>query len=246
MLLMAVCLSAGLIWLKWYKATKVVLTITAFGVLLVTVVPVGSLVLNNLENRFPQVKTLPKDIAGIIVLGGVVNQFITVDRKQIAVGGAVERLTEFAKLAARYPTAKLIFTGGSGQLGKQGLKEADVIAPLLRALGLNPGRVLFESQSRNTSENATFSKKMMKPNPRQNWILITSAFHMPRAIGSFRRAGWNVFAYPVDYYTTTIQSLSPKLNLRKALNRLSISIHEWVGLTFYWLSGRTNRLYPQP
>jgi uncharacterized SAM-binding protein YcdF (DUF218 family) len=245
-LLIALCVAAGLAWTKWVRAAKIILTTTAVVTVLVTVLPIGNFLFTNLENRFPRVEKLPKNITGIIVLGGVVDQFITDDRKQVAVNGAVERLTEFARLSFLYPKAKLVFTGGSGVLGKQSLKEADVINPLLVTLGLNPQRILFESQSRNTVENATLTKKMVKPRLDQRWLIITSAFHMPRAMGSFRQAGWNAIAYPVDYYTTSKSSYGLGLSLRSGLSSLSTGIHEWMGLTFYWLTGRTNELYPKP
>ncbi len=245
-LLIALCVAAGLAWTKWVKAAKIVVTATAIGAVLVTVLPIGSLLFANLENRFPRVEKLPKNITGIIVLGGVVDQFVTDDRKQVAINGAVERLTEFARLSFLYPKAKLVFTGGSGVLGKQELKEADVINPLLVTLGLNPNRIIFESQSRNTAENASLTKKIVKPTLDQRWLVITSAFHMPRAMGSFREVGWNAIAYPVDYYTTSKSSFGLGLSLRSGLSVLSTSIHEWMGLTFYWLSGRTNELYPKP
>ncbi len=246
LLLIALCVSAGLLWTRWTKVAKVVLTATAVVTVLVTILPIGSLLFGNLENRFPLVKKLPPDITGIIVLGGVVDQFITDDRKQMAINGAVERLTEFARLSLLYPNAKLIFTGGSGVLGSQSLKEADVIKPLLVTLGLNPNRIIFENQSRNTAENATMTKKIIKPRLDQRWLIITSAFHMPRAMGSFRQAGWNAIAYPVDYHQKSSHGFSLGLSLRTGLSSLSTSLHEWMGLTFYWLSGRTNELYPKP
>jgi uncharacterized SAM-binding protein YcdF (DUF218 family) len=140
----------------------------------------------------------------------------------------------------------LVFTGGSGVLGAQTLKEADVIGPLLQNLGLDPNRVILENQSRNTAENASFTKELLKPRMDQRWLVITSAFHMPRAMGSFRQAGWNAIAYPVDYHTLSNPNLSLGFSLRNGLNSLSAAIHEWAGLTFYWLSGRTNELYPKP
>jgi len=246
LLLIALCVGTGLLWTKWTHAAKAVLTTTAAVAVVVTVLPIGSLLFSNLENRFPQVKKLPPNITGIIVLGGVVDQFITDDRKQVVVNGAVERLTEFARLSFLYPEAKLVFTGGSGVLGKQGLKEADVIKPLLVTLGLNPNRIIFENQSRNTEENATLTKKIIKPRLDQRWLIITSAFHMPRAMGSFRQAGWNAIAYPVDYHLKNNPGIGLGLSLRSGLGSLSSSLHEWMGLTFYWLSGRTNELYPKP
>jgi uncharacterized SAM-binding protein YcdF (DUF218 family) len=246
LLLIALIAAAVLAWTKWLKAAKIVLTTTVVIAVLVSVLPIGQFLFSTLENRFPQVKKLPPNITGIIVLGGVVDQFVTDDRKQMVINGAVERLTEFARLSFFYPKAKLVFSGGSGVIGKQSLKEADVINPLLVTLGLNPKRILFENQARNTAENATLTKKLIKPTLDQRWIIITSAFHMPRAMGAFRQAGWNAIAYPVDYHTKSQQRLRLGFSLQSGLGALSTSIHEWIGLTFYWLSGRTNALYPKP
>ena len=93
----------------------------------ITSIPTGKILINKLENRFPIVKTLPEDIAGIIVLGGLLDQFVTDDRGQVAFNGAVERIIEFLKLSTHYPGAKLVFTGGSGLLGKQDLNLEKII-----------------------------------------------------------------------------------------------------------------------
>lgn len=95
-----------------------------------------------------------------------------------------------------------MFSGGSGVLGHQEPKEAHYVAPVFARLGLDPTRIVFEDRSRNTAENAQLSKKKMNPTAGENWLLVTSAFHMPRAVGSFRKVGWPVIPYPVDYNTT--------------------------------------------
>ena len=212
---------------------------------IISVTPVGTTIINHLENRFTMPNPMPKNIAGIIVLGGVVDQYLTIDRQQISINSAAERLTEFARLAKIYPDVKLVFSGGSGLLGRQELKEADFVKPLLADLNMNLERIIFEGQSRNTAENASYVKNVIKPNNAQPWILITSAFHMPRAIASFRQQGWNVLAYPVDYRTPFKQKFNFGLNLLSGLSSFSLAIHECIGLLFYWMSGLTNELYPK-
>ena len=155
---------------------------------MLAVIPFDNMIRTALENRFPPPASLPQKIDGIIVLGGVVDQFVSRARRQTSINGAAERLTEFAHLAGRYPGARLVFSGGSGVHGRQDLKEAHFVGPVLARLGLDPKRVVFEDRSRNTAENARLSKELMKPGPGENWLLITSAFHMPRAVGSFRQA----------------------------------------------------------
>ena len=245
-LLFIICLTAFLAWIKWYKTVKYLITICALFAILLTTFPIGKMVINHLENRFQVVTVLPKNITGIIVLGGVVDQYLTNNREQIVINGAAERVTEFARLSKLYPKAKLIYTGGSGILGKQDLKEADFVSPLLKRFNIDQKRILFENQSRNTAENASFTSKIIKPTIKQRWIIITSAFHMPRAIGSFRRHNWNVLAYPVDFRTAVQIEYKLELNFISSLSSFSLAIHEMIGLIFYRLSGYTNELYPKP
>ena len=179
-------------------------------------------------------------------MGGIVNETITKSRSQITVGGGISRLIEFAILSNKYPEAKLVFTGGSGKLLSQNLKEADVLEPLLDVLGVDQGRMIYENRSRNTYENATLTKTLINPGHGENWILITSAFHMPRSIGVFRKAGWNVIPYPVDYSYAIDEPITPNFSLQGGLNTLSSSLHEWLGLVFYRLNGKTDHFFPAP
>ena len=245
-LLVIICLTAFLAWIKWHDTLKYLITVCALFAILLTALPIGKLVINHLENRFQVVTVLPKNITGIIVLGGVVDQYLTNNREQIAINGAAERVTEFARLSKLYPKAKLVYTGGSGILGKQDLKEADFVRPLFKSLHIDQKRIVFENQSRNTAENASFTAKIIKPTMKQRWIIITSAFHMPRAIGIFQRHNWNVLAYPVDYRTAVQIKYKLGLNFISNLSSFSLAIHELIGLIFYWLSGYTTELYPKP
>jgi uncharacterized SAM-binding protein YcdF (DUF218 family) len=138
----------------------------------------------------------------------------------------------------------LVFTGGSGHLDHQDLREADYVGPFLHALGMDTTKVVFENESRNTYENAVFSKRLVQVTPGDSWILITSAFHMPRALGVFRQNGWTVIPDPVDYNTTGNMTLEPGFNLINGLENGAVALHEWLGLTFYYLTGRTNSFYP--
>ena len=234
-----------MLWLGKRTVVKWSLLVVMFFVLLVSIFPIGDKLLVTLENRFPLVDKVPKDIKGIIVLGGVVNQFVSDDRGVVSVGSSVERIVYFCKLAKEYPDAKLVFTGGSGNLFDQSLKEADFVAPLMSQLGLDASRVVFESQSRNTWENAVYSKNIMNPAEGELWLIITSAFHMPRSVGAFRKAGWNVLAYPVDYQTLSTAGQQLGFNFRGGINSLAFSAHEWIGLTAYWLTSRSSEFFPR-
>ncbi|HYD32561.1 MAG TPA: YdcF family protein [Azospirillaceae bacterium] len=197
-----------------------------------------------LESRFspPQ---LPERVDGIIVLGGAVAPTVSKGRGQPAVNQAAERLIEFAGLARHYPAARLVFTGGSGQLTHQDTPEVPVARTALERMGLDPARVLFEGESRNTWENALYSLDLVKPSEGEVWVLVTSAYHMPRSVGIFRRVGWRVVPYPVDY-RTQLDPDFPRFDLIWGMDLASDAIREWIGLAAYRLMGRTDSLFPKP
>ena len=246
MLLLFLLLGMALLWTRWRRAGRwLVSAVAVIGVTL-AVVPVGGWLFGVLEDRFPALTTLPARVDGIIVAGGIVDPVLSADRGQVSVGGAAERLFEMAALAKKYPRARLVFSGGSGSLIYQDRKEADAVKPLFRQLGVDLKRVVFEDKSRNTAENAAFSYRLAKPEKGQVWLLVTSAFHMPRAVGSFRQAGWEVIPYPVDYMTRGKAELPLQFNFAGGLGSFDGALHEFFGLLFYWLNGKTDQLFPAP
>ncbi len=249
LLLIVLGLAAVLAWTRWARLARWLLALLVGAALFFAVVPVGKSLIAGLENRFPQRHLVAGRVDGIIVLGGVLDPRVSKARGRSSLGGGVERLTEFAALARRHPGARLVFSGGAGTLRQRELKEAHFVRPFLRRLGLAAERVIYEDQSRNTAENATFTKKLLAPGEKERWILITSAFHMPRAVGTFRRAGWRVLPYPVDFTTSRDeQNVFSRLdfNFLAGLGALSKGLHEWLGLIFYRLTDRTQTLYPAP
>src|SRR5262249_7625752 len=125
--------------------------------------------------------------------------------------------------------------------------EAEAAIPIFERLGLAPGRVISEGRSRNTEENAAFSKLIADPKPGERWFLVTSAYHMPRAIGVFREAGFPVEPYPVDWRIHRVEAGPPLfVTMRDGLWRTDTAVHEWVGLAVYWLTGRSSELFPAP
>ena len=246
LLLVTLAVGVVLTWTRWRRAGLWLVALVTLASLAAATVPVGNWMQASLENRFPVVRNLPDRVDGIIALGGVVNPWVTKARGQLALGGTVERLTEFAVLARRYPEAKLIFTGGSGSLFQTEVKEADVLEPMLGLLGLDPRRIVLENQSRNTYENAVFTRRLADPRPGETWVLVTTASHMPRAVGCFRKAGWRVVPYPVDFNFRGDEEFGLTFNFIGGLARLSGGLHEWLGLTFYWLTGKTDALFPAP
>ncbi len=239
-------LATVLLLTRWRRAGMKLLGVLVVAGLIVSVLPFYRWLMAPLEDRFATVENLPGRIDGIVVLGGVVDQFVTRARGQVSLNGSVERLTEMAVLARRYPKARLVFSGGSGRLGRQDIKEADVLGPFLDILGVDPQRIVFERMSRNTYENARFTYDLVKPKQGENWVLITSAFHMPRSVGSFRKAGWTVIPYPVDYNFTGQEKFNLSFNFASGLGGLGRGGHEWMGLLFYWITGKTDAFFPAP
>ncbi len=163
------------------------------------------------------------------------------------VGDSVERLIEFTNLAARYPEAVTVFTGGTGRVFSQDLKEADFVEPILQKLGMDTRETIFENQSRNTYENAMLSKPIVNPPPDSNWILVTSAAHMPRSVGVFRKVNWpGLIPYPVDFNTQPAHALTPPFSLTRGLKGLANAATEYVGLLSYYATGKTDDLFPAP
>lgn len=209
--------------------------------------PLGNALILPLEQRFPPWDATRGAPDGIVVLGGAFDTVVSAARGEIALTDAAERMTVTADLARRYPSARVVFSGGSGQLVFEGASESDLALRLFESLGVPKERITLENRSRDTTENARFSKVVAAPKPGERWLLVTSAYHMPRSIGVFRREGFAVEAYPVDWRTRGPADLTrPFESLADGLKRSDTAVREWVGLVVYWLSGRTSELFPAP
>jgi uncharacterized SAM-binding protein YcdF (DUF218 family) len=180
------------------------------------------------------------------VLGGAISPDVSAARKEIALNEAAERMTGVAKLAREHPSARIVFTGGSGRLFS-GATEADFVTDLFESFGIPRDRIVLEGRARNTVENAVNTRAMVQPKPGERWLLVTSAHHMPRSVGIFRKAGFPVEPYPVDFRTRGSADLAgPFGSLASGLARTDAAMHEWAGLVVYWLSGHTSELFPGP
>jgi uncharacterized SAM-binding protein YcdF (DUF218 family) len=227
---------------RWMLVASIVL-IAAVGVL-----PIGSGLALPLEVRFPRWDATRGPPTGIVVLsGGVIRSKISTDRGEIALGDTAERIIAAGELARRYPGARVVFAGGNSNLIAGGPIEADFVVRLFEKLGVPQDRVIVERKSRNTADDAAFTKRLAMPKAGERWLLVTSAMHMPRAVGVFQKAGFAVDAYPVDYQTTGIKdpwTLSSALmdNIRKT----NLAVHEWIGLLVYWMAGRISVPFPGP
>lgn len=209
--------------------------------------PLGNLLLYPLESRFPAWDPSRGAPDGIIVLGGSVDTNLSGAHRTPVVAHAADRLFAPAELARRYPNARIVFTGGSANLMSSEAKEADYSAPILENLGIAKERLILERDSRNTWENAIFTKALVKPKAGERWLLVTSAFHMPRSMGIFRAAGFDVEAYPVDWRMGGRDDLFSFTNMAAdGLRRTEVAVREWIGLVAYRLMGRIGELLPGP
>ena len=227
--------------IRWAKR---VLGFVAAALVILTCLPLGEWMLFPLETRFPTNPELPQEIHGIIVLGGPEDAVRSLLWGQVEVNDAAERFLMSLALSRRFPRAKVVFTSGSGSLSDQRLKGTEVGRRLYDEQGIDPARIVLESESRNTAENVSLSKALVKPAPDESWVVITSAFHMPRAVGIFCKAAWPVIPYPVDHRTLKGNLVRVDLGLIGNINGLSLGIKEWLGLAAYFVTGRSSALFP--
>lgn len=226
------------------------------GVLMIglagNVLPLGSWLARPLETRFPVPETLPERLDGIIVLGGYLDLAGTASSGQPQAGGAIDRLLVGLTLARRHPEARLVLSGGAGDPFDQRHREARLAAGLIADLYPESpdlgGRLLIEADSRNTRENALFTRRLVEPVPGETWLLVTSALHMPRAVGSFRAVGWTVLPYPVDHRHAfhDLPGPRPPGLPRRLLPGVKAPLQAWAGLVWYRLRGYIPSMLPGP
>lgn len=208
--------------------------------------PLGPALLLPLEERFQRVEP-DGPVAGILVLGGGIDQHVGERRQLVELSDAGDRMTEAVALALRHPEARIVFSGGSAELVSDGFTEGAAARRFFREMGIPDARVTIEEKSRNTAENAWLSAGLVDAKPGERWLLVTSAFHMPRAMGSFRAAGWSPIPWPTDYRTRGPEDrfwFIPRPSL--GLSLVDLAAKEWIGLVAYRLTGRTDALYPGP
>jgi len=221
-------------------ASVVLLAICGFS-------PLGNWLLYPLEQRFPPWDAARGAPDGIIVLGGSIHADVSAERGTPVVGNAADRIIAAAALARRYPNARVVFSGGSANLLANDAREADYAGAIFENLGIAKSRLIMERRSRNTQENAEFSKALVAPKAGEHWLLVTSAFHMPRSVGLFRKAGFAVEPYPVDWRVGGRADLFAFANFAiDGLIQTDIAVREWIGLLAYRLTGKIDDLLPGP
>lgn len=232
-LLLIACMRPAQARIRWIVAALVVMAGTAW-------VPLPDFILRSLEKQYAEWSPTAdaQGYTGIIVLGGGTESGHLSQAHQLPqINSAGERMTAAAALLLRHPQLQMIYTGGEGQLMGEGPSEAERARVFFENLGLQGVRMHYESASRNTYDNAVLSAQLPGIQPQQRWLLVTSAWHMPRSMGTFVKAGWNVTAYPVDYRTSDTTPWT-HFNLVDGAMRWDMALHEWLGWLMYRLSGR--------
>ncbi len=218
------------------RAARWLAVTTAALFVLLSLSPVGIWLARPLENAYPPPDPPPGRIDGIVTLGGGLDTKLLLAR-----GGApsshdgLARLVSTLALARRYPSARIVFSGGAGRF-------ADAVAArlLFAEMGLDPARLTVEAASRNTFENLAYTRRLVRPGPGQTWVLATSALQTPRAMAVARRLGWSMLPWPTDYVTTPRGGLGDfltEINLSGRLALVDAATHEWLGLLIYRLHG---------
>lgn len=209
--------------------------------------PLGNWLLYPLEQRFPPWDASRGAPDGIIVLGASIEAQISAAHGTPVVRDAPDRIIAAAALARRYPNTRVVFSGGSANLISDDAREADFAGAVFESLGIAKSRLIMERRSRNTQENAEFSKALVAPKAGERWLLVTSAFHMPRSVGLFRKAGFAVEPYPVDWWVGERGDLLAFSNIAiDGLTRTDIGVREWLGLVAYRATGKIDALLPGP
>jgi len=248
LILLGLLVGVGLLLAGWLRAGRVVTSAAGLALVILGLLPTAAYLASPLERRFPQ-PDLPSEVAGIILLAGAerVSASATHGVPQLGMHG--DRYVTMLRLATRFPKARIVFTGdalakpGQGPLGTQ----TAVAAATLAGLGLDSSRVTFESESNDTCENATNTRALVSPQPGEAWVVVTSAGHMPRTIGCFRAAGWpDVIAQPADFQAVPGLRNAGAFRIVNNLALLDLAVHEWLGLAYYRLQGRTHEFFPGP
>lgn len=241
-----------LFWLAlWWALALLLLGLTdrwrrvALGMLWVGLAVLGLLgfrtipdaLLRPLENRYsvPTAQEVSRHV-GMIVLGGATQHpSVFLAHGQVPLGEAAERMSTPVGLMRQHPKLELVFSAGEGRLWATGTTEAELAGAFYEEQGVDMSRVTLEAGSRTTRENAYQVAQLLGGRCKEPWLLVTSAWHMPRSMEEFESVGCNVTAYPVDFRTGHVTPLT-EYSLAHSLLRWQTALHEWLGLLVYGMT----------
>ena len=233
---------------RWLRIGRRLTLVGGIGLLLFGLLPVSHYLAHALEARFP-VPCCPRKVDGIILLAGSERPAVSQQYGEPQTGSHGSRYITALRLAYRHPSARLVFTGGArSEPGKGALEtQAAVAAAILGRIGLDPARLVFDERSRDTCDHPRNVQSLVQPQPGESWVVVTSAMHMPRTVACFRAAGWgDVIPYPTDFKVVLEGLDNSDLQVVDNLALLDAALHEWIGLAYYRLAGRTQEWFPAP
>ena len=243
-LLVFFTLIAGL--LRWRALSIVAATASALILFVTLYTTAGNLLMQGLEQRFAKPAADPENLQCMIVLGGAFENEVNTARHGIEFNGGADRFVEALRLAQKFPDSRILVSGGDGSMS--GIYEGDAAASerFFPLFGIGRERLIEETQSRTTFENAVNTREFLASQGLSHCLLITSGFHMPRSVGIFRKLGIDIMPWPTDYRTDGqvrpgLDFTQPNLNAQN----MATAIREWYGLVGYYLAGRTSELYPR-
>lgn len=232
-------LGFGVVVARFCKVTaRVCIGFSLVLLIVFGVLPVGQGMLYALESRVAA-GDVPARVDGILILGGAIDTRESAAFQQAQVNDGADRIINALMLARAHPEAKIVFSGGSGLLERQVSGEADFMKTVISGLGFDSHKIIYETESRNTAENIHNSFDLVKPQAGENWILVTSAFHMPRSLGIARKTGWELIPHPVDYRSYGYYPILPReFDALDNLRAANLSIREFIGLLAYKMTGK--------
>lgn len=222
-----------------------ILFLISFGLFLIAgVLPTGSYLIYLLEKNYHNSnKYLYNSVDGILILGGTTDPGLTKEYNQISVNESSERLLESLFLIKRFPKAKIYFAGGLGSAKYLEYSHSFVAEKFYQKLGLDTQHIFFDYKSRNTYENLLFAKEKFNPKKKEKWLIITSAFHLTRAINIGEKLEWKLIPYATDFRLYKEFKWKLSLDFIGNLSNFQFAAHEWVGLIAYYIMGRTAKIY---
>nr|WP_246638762.1 YdcF family protein [Rhizobium binae] len=242
-LLVLFALIAGL--LRWRGLSILGAGVSALILFVTLYTTAGNLLMQGLEQRFAKPAADPENLQCMIVLGGAFENEVNTARHGIEFNGGADRFVEALRLAQKFPGSRILVSGGDGSIS--GIYEGDAAASerFFPLFGISRERLIEETQSRTTFENAVNTREFLASQGLSHCLLITSGFHMPRSVGIFRKLSIDIVPWPTDYRTDGqvrpgLDFTQPNLNAQN----MATAIREWYGLVGYYLAGRTSELYP--
>ena len=205
--------------------------------------PTGNYLNYLLEKKFHNMNVFPNVVDGILILSGATKPSLSKEHKQVNLNSSAERLVESVMLINKYPSARIIFSGGSGSINKNEPSHSDVAKKFYNNMNIPFSRIIYEQKSRNTYENILYSKKIAKPKKNEIWLLVTSASHLNRSIAIAEKLNWEFIPYPTDFNSSKKFYFKISLNFLSNFNNFQKSSHEWVGIIAYYFMNRSSSIF---